>query len=116
MMATDNSSLKSEILNNFKKELNDTLTNNNNTLSLKTSNDLDHKSMQFQSYLTTSVKELVTEMILLRTSTTPPSNITHTILPPSTSPPIQVYPSSQHPGGYPWPKDIISLNFLLHNS
>ena len=34
-METNNSSPKSNILNNFKKELNDTLTSNNDILSLK---------------------------------------------------------------------------------
>ena len=59
------------------------------------------------------VKELVTEMNLLRTSSTPPTNVpSPTMLPPTSSPPMQVFPSSQHPGGY-----IFFLeNFLLHNS
>ena len=59
----------------------------------------------------TLVKDLVTEMSILRTSTIPPSNVTPTMLPFTTSPPLQVYPSSQHSGGYPWSKDIITLQF-----
>ena len=42
-METNNLSLKSEILNKFRKELNDTLARNNNALSLKISNDLEQK-------------------------------------------------------------------------
>ena len=59
MMEINNSILKSEIISSFKVELNDTLTSNNNALSLKMSNDLDNKFIQFQSYLVNSVKELV---------------------------------------------------------
>ena len=112
MMETNNSTLKSEILNNFKAELNDTLQRNNNALSLKLSNDLDQKFMQFQSYLMNSVKELVTEMSLLRTSSNPPTNVTSpATLPPTSSPPMQVFPTSQNPGGYSLPKDIIPPQF-----
>ena len=60
MMEKNNSTLKSEILSNFKSELNDTLQRNNNALFTKLSNNLDQKFMQFQSYLMKSVKELVT--------------------------------------------------------
>ena len=109
MMGINNSTLKSEILSSFKAELNNTLTSNNYALSLKISNDVDNKFMQFQSYLMNLVKELVTEMNLLRTSSIPSTNVpSPTMLPPSSSPPMQVFPSSQHPGGYE--------NFLLHNS
>ena len=88
-------------LSNFKAELNDTLTSNNNALSLKISNGLDNKCMQFQSYLMNSVKELVTETSLFHTSSTPPTNEpSPTILPPTSFLPMQVFPSSQHPGGY----------------
>ena len=107
MMEINNSTLKSEILSGFKAELNDTLTSNNNALSLKISNDLDNKFMQFQSYLMNSVKELVTEMSLLRTLSTPLTNVTSpAILPPTSSPPIQVFPFSQHPGGYIIPPQL----------
>ena len=44
MMETTNSTLKSEILSNFKSEFNDTLQRNNNALSTKLSNDIDKKS------------------------------------------------------------------------
>ena len=108
LMETNNSKLKSEIINNFKSELNDTLQRNNNALSTKLSNDLDQKFMQFQSYLMNLVKELVTEMSLLRTSSNPPTNVTSpATLPPTSSPPMQVFLTSQNPGGYSWPKDII---------
>ena len=60
MIETNSSTLKSEILSNFKSELNNTLQRNINTLSIKLSHDLDQKFMQFQSYLMNSVKELVT--------------------------------------------------------
>ena len=101
MMEINNSTLKSEILSSFKAKFNDTLTSNNNALSLQISNDLDNKFIQFQSYLMNSVKELVTEMSILHTSSTPPPNATSPImLPPTSSPPMQVFPSSQHPGGY----------------
>ena len=86
-MKINNSTLISEILSRFKAELNDTLTSNNNTLSLKISNDLDNKFMQFQSYLMNPVKGLVTEMSLLRTSSTPPTNA----LSPDMLPPTQKY-------------------------
>ena len=102
MMESNNSTLKSEILSSFKVELNHTSIRNNNDLSLKISNDLDKHVMQFQSYLMNSVKELVTERSLLGTSSTPPTNVTSlTMLLTTSSPPMQVFPSSQHP------KDII---------
>lgn len=75
MMEINNSTLKSEILSSFKAKFNDTLTSNNNALSLQISNDLDNKFIQFQSYLMNSVKELVTEMSLLRTLSTPLTNV-----------------------------------------
>ena len=97
MMEIHKSTLKIEILSCFTSELNDTLANNNNVLSQKISNDLDNKFMQVQPYLMNSVKQLVT------------ANVTSpAMLPPTSSPPMQVFPSSQHPGGYE--------NFLLHNS
>ena len=89
MMETNNSTLKSEILSNFKSEFNDTLQRNNNALSTKLSNDIDQKFMQFQSYLMKSVKELVTEMSLLHTSSNPPTNASSpATLPPSSPPPL----------------------------
>ena len=45
MMEANNSFLKSDILTSFKSELNDTLTNNNNALSLEKSTELDNKFM-----------------------------------------------------------------------
>ena len=112
MMETNNSTLKSEIIINFKSELNDTLQRNNNTLFTKLSNDLDQKFMQFQSYLMKSVKELVTEISQLRTSSNPPTNVSApTTLPPISSPPLQVSPTSQNPGGYSLQKDIIPPQF-----
>ena len=102
-MDTNNSTLKREVLNSFKAELHDALKSNNNALSQKSSTDLDQKCMQFQSYLMTSVKELVTEMSLLCTLSSPPSNLNiPTMLPPSISLLIQTFHSSQHPGGYPY--------------
>ena len=89
MMEINKSTLKIEILSRFKSELNDTLASNNNVLSQKISNDLDNKFMQVQPYLMNSVKQLVT------------ANVTSpAMLPPTSSPPMQVFPSSQHPGGY----------------
>ena len=59
-----------------------------------------------------SVKELVTEMSLLRTSSNPPINVSSpATLPPTSSPPLQVSPTSQNPGGYSWQKDIIPPQF-----
>ena len=46
---TNNSTVKSEILNSFKTEWNETLQNNKTVLSLQLSTDLDNKFMQFQS-------------------------------------------------------------------
>ena len=50
MMKNNNSNLQSDILDSFKVELQDTLTRNNNDLSLKISTDLDQQFLQFQSY------------------------------------------------------------------
>ena len=112
MMESNNSTLKSEMLSNFKSELNDTLQRNNNTLSTKLSNDLDQKFMQFQSYLMKSVKELVTEMSLLHTSSKSPTNVSSpTTILPTPSPPMQASPNSQNPGGYSWQKYIIPPQF-----
>ena len=66
MIENNNSTLKSEILYSFKTELNETLKNNDTSLSLKISTDIDNKLMKLQSYLMTLVKELVTEMNPLR--------------------------------------------------
>ena len=113
MMEANNSFLKSDILTIFKSKLNETLTNNNNILSLKISTEIDKQCLQFQTHLMTAVKELVSEMSQLRTSS-PPLPVVH---PPSIflspfSPPIRAYPFSQHPGGYPWPKEIHPLLHL----
>ena len=95
MMENNNSNLQSDILDSFKVELQDTLTRNNNDLSLKISTDLDQQFLQFQSYLMTLVKKLVTEMSLLRTSSYSPPNInTPTIYPPTVSSLIHTIPSS----------------------
>ena len=68
--------------------------------------------MQFQSYLMNPVKELITEMSLLRTSSNPPTNVSSpTKLPPTSSPLLQVSLISQNPGGYSWQKDIIPPQF-----
>ena len=57
----------------------------------------------------TLVNELVTEMILLLTSSSPSPNVnTPTMLPHDISPLTQTSTSSQHPGGYPWQKDNTS--------
>ena len=113
MIELNNSTLKSEILSSFKTESNDTLTSNNNALSLKISNDLDNKFMQFQSYLMNSVKKLVTKMSLLRTLSTPPTNVSSpTMLSPTSSPKMQVFPSSQHPGGFIIPPQFYPTQFM----
>ena len=101
MIANNNSTLKSEILYRFKTELNETLKNNNTSLSLKISTDIDNKLMKLQSYLMTLVKELVTETSLLcASSSLSPNTNTSAMLPHNISPPIQKFPSSQHLVGY----------------
>ena len=111
-MATNKTFIKSEIMASFKTKLTEILTNNNNTFSIKISSELDNKSMQFQKYLMTTVKEIVSEMSKIHTSTSlPPVVKPSSMISSSFNPPIHTFLSSQHPGYYPWPKDTIPSHF-----
>ena len=68
--------------------------------------------MQFQKYLVTTAKEIVSEMSKLHTSTSlPPVLKPSSMLPPSFNPPIHTFLSSQHHVYYSWPKDTIPSHF-----
>ena len=51
ILEANNTTIKSGILSTFKIELQQTLNQNNNTLLLKISTDLDQKYIQFKIYL-----------------------------------------------------------------
>ena len=68
MMETNNTYIKNEIMASFKTELIEKSNKNKNDLSIKIFFDFDKQIIQFQKYLMTIVKKLVTEMIQFYTS------------------------------------------------